>query len=746
MNAIRLGWLFARTERAGRGRLAGVAVGVAVGVALMLLVAAAYNGLNSRNERSTWNYLSGEHANSERTEPLGPGEAIALTGGLQGAAAEPFRGIGINRLDVATAPDTELRIPGVERIPGPGEYVASPALERMIAGSPADQLGSRYGTPIGTIDESGLASPDSLVVVVGGDVEQLKHRLGATLVHDFRTFVFPNQGYELVTLAGGFAVIFPVGVLIVILTRLGQATRAERISTIRLIGARPSQVAATTAVETGLPSLVGALCGIGLFWALRPIAALVPVEGMRFFPDDLAVGWGVQLGVALGVAVATCAIAYITALRTGLGPLGASRDRQERRPRAIALIPLLLGGVVLAGTTAATVAGVPIPLTGEVLVGGFVLMTTGLLIAGPYLTELVSRIGARSSGLPSVLLAMNRIARHPRSTFRAVGGMVLALFVVTTFVVGATTEREAEFAVAPSSELVSPDVLVASVAPGTDDTTDRIDRGLARVERTPGVTAAFVGRSFEGVTGAGTDQIEGLVIPASGARALGLEPEPGAEFVSIQDPGGYFGNFEVTGEPARIFSVSRADAMALRPMQVLIATDGTVASLDRARTASVTSGLPLQTGPTTRAEDAGIGIGAVGWAAKYSVLAGIGVLIAAAISAISLAISTAAGIIDRRRVLGLLRLSGAPARLVRRMIVTETAVPLLAVIVPSIGLGWLSAWGLVTGLSEGRRTVSVPDPEAFGVLGVCLVLVGLAVAVAFVASRPGRGAAATRFE
>lgn len=746
MNAIRLGWLFARTERAGRGRLAGVAVGVAVGVALMLLVVAAYNGLNSRNERSTWNYLSGEHANSERTEPLGPGEALALAAGVMGASPEPFRGAGINRLDVAAAPDTELRIPGVDRIPGPGEYVASPALARLIAENPADELGDRYGIPVGTIDSAGLASPDSLVVVVGTDADQLKQEIGTLLVHGFGTFVFPNQGYELVTLAGGFAVIFPVGVLIVILTRLGQAARAERISTIRLIGARPSQVAATTAVETGLPSLVGALCGIGLFWALRPIAALVPVEGMRFFPDDLAVGWGVQLGVALGVAVATCAIAYVTALRTGLGPLGASRDRQERRPRAIALIPLILGGAVLAGTTAATVAGVPIPLTGEVLVGGFVLMTTGLLIAGPYLTELVSRIGARSSGRPSVLLAMNRIARHPRATFRAVGGMVLALFVVTTFVVGATTEREAEFAVAPSSELVSPDVLIASIVPGVAHSEVQLERGLERIGRTPGVTAAFIGRSALTAAGEGTDLVAGLVVRAADARALGLTPAPDAEFVAIEDPGGYFANFEVTGEPTRISTVSAAGSEALEPTTLLIATDGTAAALDRARTAAVTADLPLQVGPTTRAEDAGIGIGAVGWAAKYSVLAGIGVLIAAAISAISLAISTAAGIIDRGRVLGLLRLSGAPARLVRRMIVIETAVPLLAVIVPSIGLGWLSAWGLVTGLSEGRRTVSVPDPEAFGVLGVCLVLVGLAVAVAFAASRPGRGAAATRFE
>ncbi|PII82914.1 hypothetical protein BMH25_09300 [Leucobacter sp. OLCALW19] len=746
MNAFRLGWLFARTERSGRGRLAGVAVGVAVGVALMLLVVAAYNGLNSRNERSTWTYLSGEHANAERTEPLGPDEAVALTSGRVGAAPEPFRGAGITRLDVATSPDTALRIPGVERIPRPGEYLASPALERLIAENPADQLGDRYGNPIGTIDDSGLASPEALVAVVGADVDQVKNRLGATLVHGFGTFTFPSQGYELVTLAGGFAVIFPVGVLIVILTRLGQAARSERISTIRLIGARPSQVAGATAVETGLPSLVGAILGVGLFWALRPIAAMVPVEGMRFYSDDLAVSGAVQSGVALGVAVITCAIAYVTALRTGFGPLGASRERQERRPRILSLLPLVLGGAVIAGTTVLTISGVPIPYTGELLVAGFVLMTTGLLFAGPYLTGLVSRAGARGSGRPSVLLAMNRITRHPRATFRAVGGMALALFVVTTFVVGATTEREAEFAVAPPAELLSPNVLVASVAPGEPDTDSRLERGLAQIARTPGVNAAFVGRSFEGITGEGTEQISGLVIPADGARAIGLDPEPGAEFIAIEDPGGYFGNFEVTGEPARISTVSAADAMAMNPMQVLIGTDGSAAALDRARTAVVESDLPLQAGPTTRAEDAGIGIGAASWAARYSILAGIGVLIAAAISAISLAISTAAGIIDRRRVLGLLRLSGAPARLVRRMIVIETAVPLLAVIVPSIGLGWLSAWGLVTGLSEGRRTVSVPDPEAFGVLGVCLLLVGLAVAVAFAASRPGRGAAATRFE
>jgi ABC-type antimicrobial peptide transport system permease subunit len=127
-------------------------------------------------------------------------------------------------------------------------------------------------------------------------------------------------------------------------------------------------------------------------------------------------------------------------------------------------------------------------------------------------------------------------------------------------------------------------------------------------------------------------------------------------------------------------------------------------------------------------------------------LANIGILIATLISAVSLAVSTIAGILDRRRVLGLLRLTGMPAATLRKMLAAEAAIPIATVFALCIGLGFLVAWTLLAGLTQGRRTVSWPDPDYYITIAVSLALAAAAVIATFRAARQSTGIAATRFE
>ena len=71
------------------------------------------------------------------------------------------------RVLVAGLVDAPPTPPGVDRVPGPGEAVVSPALAALMKTVPADQLGDRIGTVVGTIGDVGLRSPDELVAVVG---------------------------------------------------------------------------------------------------------------------------------------------------------------------------------------------------------------------------------------------------------------------------------------------------------------------------------------------------------------------------------------------------------------------------------------------------------------------------------------------------------------------------------------------------------------------------------------------------
>ena len=118
---------------------------------------------------------------------------------------------------------------------------------------------------------------------------------------------------------------------------------------------------------------------------------------------------------------------------------------------------------------------------------------------------------------------------------------------------------------------------------------------------------------------------------------------------------------------------------------------------------------------------------------QFAQLGYIGILIAAGISAVSLGVSTVAALLGRRRVLGLLRLVGMPAATLRSMVSYETALPAVTALAMSIGLGWLTAWALVGGVS-GRR-ISWPGGGYWLALGACLALV---VVAALASARYGR--------
>ena len=85
-----------------------------------------------------------------------------------------YRGQTIERLDVARLGPGAPVPPGVSRLPGAGEYYASPALAALIRSVPADELGDRFpGHLAGTIGDSALTGPDELVIYVGYQPAQL---------------------------------------------------------------------------------------------------------------------------------------------------------------------------------------------------------------------------------------------------------------------------------------------------------------------------------------------------------------------------------------------------------------------------------------------------------------------------------------------------------------------------------------------------------------------------------------------
>ena len=127
-------------------------------------------------------------------------------------------------------------------------------------------------------------------------------------------------------------------------------------------------------------------------------------------------------------------------------------------------------------------------------------------------------------------------------------------------------------------------------------------------------------------------------------------------------------------------------------------------AVERARTALITSELELRGSPTSPSSIQNLQGSAM--ENQFARLGYIGILIAAGISAVSLGVSTAAALLGRKRVLGLLRLVGMPAATLRSIVSYETVLPAATALVMSIGLGWLTAWSHRPATSDGRAAAT----------------------------------------
>ena len=102
---------------------------------MLLTTLAGVNAVNAQNARYAWL--------ETRLRPR-PRHAAAGADPLWWLLnADTFHGETIVRVDVAATGPRSPVPPGIARLPGPGEYYASPALAALLRSTPADQLGDR---------------------------------------------------------------------------------------------------------------------------------------------------------------------------------------------------------------------------------------------------------------------------------------------------------------------------------------------------------------------------------------------------------------------------------------------------------------------------------------------------------------------------------------------------------------------------------------------------------------------------
>lgn len=732
--------------RSAYGRLAGIAGGVAVGVCLLLLLWGGANGLQARDDRGAWLRETGNPSVSGSLDASGTMAQIPLTPGtalMRTRGAEVFRDQLIERRDFAALPSATVRIPGVGAPPAPGSYYASPALQRLIESTPADQLGNRFGKYAGIIDDSALPGPDSLTVITGAPESELRRDGSASVVSDFTSNPYGGSAGSYVTVLtiGAIAVFFPVLLLISIVTELGAAQRRERFATLRLIGASPRTVSWIAAVEVAIPSLAGAMVGMGLAALLTPAAAGIPVNGSRMFATDLHVEWSAALTVVTVVVAASALVAGVRTARADVGPLGVSRAVQERVPTVWRTLPLLLGLALMASAVVTIrVLEIRLPwLESPLLVVGFLSVLAGIVIVGPWLTRTVSRGGLQYARTAATVIAASRIQRTPVATFRSVSGLVIAVFVVSVFA-GASSVIQGSDEPAARPGLLQPTSLMATLRSGDWSPSGELRAAVAQTVTAatsrPGVRSAVIGHGPAALSEAAAGPE--LFFTAADARALGFEDIPSSETVAVDGTFLYFW----TTQPLALKPAPSGAMEGMAPVVLVLGTDGTPEAMDRARTVLNSSGVTAT--PATAITDTQLQ-SSRRLVQGLAVLAYLGMFVSVAIAGLSLAVGTAAAIMDRRRVLGLMRLMGMPTSVLRGIVIREAAVPLLSVLLVSISLGFLTAWLMVTAINDNYH-FTWPAPGYFVALGMSLALACCGVAGTFVLARGNTALTATRFE
>jgi FtsX-like permease family len=750
-------------------RLVVLAVSVGLGVGLLLAAVAATNAAVAWNNRHAWFWTG--------TQSAAPVPAAAGTAPLWWhPVSDVFDGQQILRFDVAAAGASSPVPPGLPRDPAPGTYYASPALIALMDSTSANQLADRYpGHLAGVIGDAALPSPSSLVIVAGRAPAQLAGTAGTVQVTSITSVMpgsftnqcsgpgcppvpdprglayFPNDpggganSVDLILAVVALAILTPVLIFIGTATRLSAARREERFAAMRLAGATRRQISLIAAIESTTAAVAGTVIGFGFFFLLRIPVAGIPFIGQPFFPAELTLSLFDVLVVAVGVPVFAAVAARMALRRVNISPLGVARRARPKPPVAWRVIPLAAG---LAELAFWTVHGHPASIPGQIqaFASSFFLILVGIFIAGPWLTMAAAQAMARWTSRPGTLLAARRIGDDPKAAFRAVSGLVLALFITTVAVVAIATQDAKEptrFGTVAETNLLSEQI--ASQSPGGSAMTGAGPAApaaalAARLSSVHGVRGVAVIRVDPGLTIPGTfHNISvsnyGRAVPAGVISCAQLAAVPvlgncpaGASAAAV--PAALFGQggFESTRTsgvtwPAANVPAARLDSLGVDAIGV--ETNGSTMTIEQARTLLETSPYPVVLNAPSSLRDVAQEDTAASSGDQQ--LVNVVILVSLPIAGCTLAAGIAGGLADRKRPFALLRLAGARLSTLRVVVALEGAVPLLSVAAVAIGAGFA---GAAMFAEEAQQHAMVAPGIAYYLLTAGGIVISLAIIAA----------------
>jgi hypothetical protein len=719
----------------GRGALIALgltALAIAIGTSILLFALAFKPALDSRSQQAAWRTNFSDTANpDDPTLLVVPVDDVYLGQPLVRVLVAPLK-------SGAPVP------PGIPRLPGPGQAFVSPALATLLADAPPDELGGRFGTVVGTIGNEALRSPQELVAVVGSTKAALQD-LSALPISAFSVNppVPPVPPIaELMIVLAIIGALAPVAVFVSTATRLSAARREQRLAALRLVGATAAQVTRLAVIEAVVAATLGVVGGIVLFFVVRPLIALVPLDGATWFPDSIQPPLLPAIVMLLVIPMLAAVVAVASLRRVIVTPLGVQRRQRSRNPGFVRLAPLIASVAILVGAMTFLRAGASDSIGSlSVLGAAFAGIIIGIVLAGPWLTVLVGRGLLRLPGGAATLLASRRLTSDPFGSFGSIAGVIMAVFVASAFFTflgysqGQTVDRAGvlhpddvfiempfnegpSYAELPARLAAIPGVTGLLAVPSAEILVDG-QPDTAWVVPCGEIAAQFelpadaCGRApihlVDGTPPLATGSYQ--LAPDRGNRAgITLTVAPG-DSTPLIVPGRTLGDRlpQLLIDPSLLAGAAEQPA----PTRFYLRTDGSSATAERIRTA-----VALEV-PTATVHRFGEPDSTSNVFEEFGRVVGLGLIGSLILAGCSLAVAVTIGVLERRRQFALLRSAGMPASRLRVLVMLQAGAPLIVVAAFSAVLG-IAVTQLILRLADASD-VPLPDASLGVVLGVSLL-------------------------
>jgi len=706
-------------------RLGLTAAAISLGIVMLCYIAAGVNGLVGHQNRAI---ISNAILTAKRTpqNPQATGQEPLKAGGIERGNKTEWRG---KTISVISLQGTEKSVKFAKMdTPKAGEYYLSKGLAEAIAEHPEDKLLERFGnltTNLGTLPEDYTTSPDELSLVKGVSAEEVekadqyakKSGRPSDYTNVYITDVngkAQSVGFDPISLmllvVGGSILLFPIVTFVAVATQLGGAQREKRYAALRLVGATKGQVARVLLLESLLASLVGVVLGLVIFTLTQSSLYGFSYGGMRFWPADLALQWYqyiIIVGVTLGL---TTYVNWRRMRKAQLSPLGVSRLAEKtKKLRMWRVIPLAFGLSIFGwmaskpGHDWITERLSDSPVSTLILLAALLSVMFGLVLAGGWLTNKIARIVARYARSGSALIAGKRIAVHSQTVFRSVSGVVLALF-AGSFYLSAVSGIDALNASSVANNGYS-QLRSNAIAITSQDHTLQSDLQKVLSEQ-PYITNVAPMYPVAGGNGRITRAIRcsDLAIYTDHTCPSGAQ-------------GDHYALLDFNGPVVKTVSLAEQPVNTNGPKDYLL----TVAhndDVEKVRALTYARQTPqdflyIRSGDFEKHPQ----INPIIKNFAEMAYAGMGVTLFVAVA--SLIVSTIGGLFERRRSLYTLRLGGMRLGQLKRLIMTESLVPLLSVSLLSCAIGvWVGTIFITTFSASLKPTLS---PLYFGIVGGGLV-------------------------